>query len=479
MAIKSLNELNQEFQLDYQKVDKHFEAEALISSHPADALPFDGDIAQAPKPGQEENNSVINTDTIPQSEANEPAMYAEPQPEINEPAMYAEPQPEINEPAAFAETQADNTSGDVFVVSFEPAPIDVVPLPGSRDSVKIDPVQKNNEASIKEQEKKEKQKAAAIAKAEEQEQKRQRAAEEQEQKRQRAAVAKAEKAAKAEQAAIAAREAKAAKAAKTAKTEKPVAYLDKTFTLPSYTLYAEQGASTTEPQTKNKSAAATSGQAEAGYTEEASDIPPLDKKTLKNRKRFVIAADIVFYVAVSVMLITAFSSSAQSDRPRVIMGFSYFTVSEPSMGEEIPEGSFILVRQVDPATLQIGENITYMKDAITTVTHKIVGIYENYQGSGARGFQTQGVSNTRPDIEIVNEINVVGKVLFSFKSMGVFMTFLGENIYFIFIMFGLFVALSITMRGLFSGNKNQKGKKDSEPAKLAKNRPSDIRSQEA
>ena len=170
----------------------------------------------------------------------------------------------------------------------------------------------------------------------------------------------------------------------------------------------------------------------------------------KQRGKAAVIADIVFYMAIGLVLLIAISSGSSGGAPRSIMGYSYFTVLTSSMQKEIPKGSLILVRQVEPQKLEVGNNITFMRDASTSVTHKIVGIYENYQGSGGRGFQTQGVNNANPDREIVYENNVVGKVLFGVPMAGAVLSGLAANIYIVFIVFGLCLILSFSLRGLFA-----------------------------
>ena len=166
------------------------------------------------------------------------------------------------------------------------------------------------------------------------------------------------------------------------------------------------------------------------------------------KPKFVLISDILFYLAILVILISALPSS-NGGAPRPIMGYSYFTVLTSSMQGEIPKGSFILVRQTDPQKLKTGDNITYMLNWNTSVTHKIVSIYENYKNSGARGFQTKGINNASPDDEIVYEKNVVGKVALVLPVVGAVISFLGANIYIVFIFFGLCVIFSFVFRFVF------------------------------
>ncbi|MCL1981988.1 MAG: signal peptidase I [Clostridiales bacterium] len=170
------------------------------------------------------------------------------------------------------------------------------------------------------------------------------------------------------------------------------------------------------------------------------------------------ASDALFYVAILVILITALFSSGGSGAPKMLMGYSYFTVLTSSMQDEIPKGSFILVHKTEADTLKIGDNITYMRDQSTSVTHQIIGIQENYKDSGERGFITKGVNNENPDSDIVFAGNVVGKVVVSLPGVGAAVSYMRSNIYIVFILFGLFVILSFCIRGILVETARRKAK---------------------
>jgi len=180
-----------------------------------------------------------------------------------------------------------------------------------------------------------------------------------------------------------------------------------------------------------------------------SEQPP-QQYPKKKRGLFTAISDMLFSLAIIIILFIVLLPGPDSGAPKTVFNYSYFTVLSPSMQDEIPQGSFILVKQVDPRELQAGDNITYMSDLSTSVTHKIVAIYENYDGSGVRGFQTQGVNNLNPDREIVYEANVVGKVVLVIPVAGAVLSNLGENAFLVFILFALCVLLSFFLRGVFT-----------------------------
>ena len=169
----------------------------------------------------------------------------------------------------------------------------------------------------------------------------------------------------------------------------------------------------------------------------------------KRRGVLRILADVLFYTAILAVLFSAAISNHNDGTPKTILGYSYYTVLTTSMQSEIPKGAFILVRRTDPGDLRIGDDITFVRGRGVTVTHRIVGIVEDFEGNGARGFQTKGVSNVNPDKEIVRGEDVMGKVILVLPAMGAVISYLNENIFLVFIMYGLCIILSFCLRGLF------------------------------
>ena len=233
------------------------------------------------------------------------------------------------------------------------------------------------------------------------------------------------------------------------------------------------------PKTPSGSAASHANRTESGRTSRGESgntsrtksgfsnrTEPLAEETAAGRYKqrthkssrgvFAFISNMVFYMAIVLIMVTVLTSGTENGTPKTIFGYSYFTVVSKSMQDEIPKGSFILVKHGDAKDLKVGDTITYMRDRNTSVTHKIIDIYENYNKSGALGFQTKGVNNLNPDSDVVYEANIVGKVIISIPVMGAVMSFLASNVYLVFIIFGLCVIMSFCLRGLFVRPSNRK-----------------------
>lgn len=154
--------------------------------------------------------------------------------------------------------------------------------------------------------------------------------------------------------------------------------------------------------------------------------PPATNR--KKKRVWKIVGNVAFYgVLVLVVLIALFIRSTGDGAPRSLAGFTGMIVLSESMQSEIPKGSLVISQQVDPNALEIGDDITFMANQTTTVTHRIVGIIENYEDTGQRAFETQGVMNAQPDANPVPAVNVVGKVVFHSEILGQVASFITGN----------------------------------------------------
>ncbi len=135
--------------------------------------------------------------------------------------------------------------------------------------------------------------------------------------------------------------------------------------------------------------------------------------------------------------------------PNSIAGFSAFTVLSSSMESEIPKGSLVITKRIDPNELKVGDDITYMNSPTTTITHRIVDVIEEYDEFGDRAFKTKGIMNDSPDKLPVPAANVVGKVIFHNYELGQVVEFVSQYWYIIIIFFILFFGFYALIKKLF------------------------------
>jgi len=167
----------------------------------------------------------------------------------------------------------------------------------------------------------------------------------------------------------------------------------------------------------------------------------------------------VFYTVLVVIVIAVIFLTNAGGAPRHVFGISVFDVLTGSMQSEIPQGSLVIDRYVDPDTLKAGDDITYLFSVNETITHRIAAIYENYDNTGQRGFQTKGVDNDAPDKSIVPAVNVVGKVIFHIPVLGRVLQWINGNIRILLIsaavIGGLVILLYNLLRWIFKPERHE------------------------
>jgi len=187
-------------------------------------------------------------------------------------------------------------------------------------------------------------------------------------------------------------------------------------------------------------------------------------------RRWALLGDILYYLGLAAFVLGVFLfRGAGGGPPAQVLGFSAMRVLTTSMGEELPQGSLIITRSVDPNELQIGDDITYFISEDITVTHRIVGVTEDYIGSGQPAFTTQGIANSSPDARLVPAQNVVGKVIFHSLFLGQLFAFLRAQWPWLLILAILCVGLYASLRVVIQESKKDRRKppRDKPPAPAA------------
>ena len=191
----------------------------------------------------------------------------------------------------------------------------------------------------------------------------------------------------------------------------------------------------------------------------AADETQPDKSPEKRRPRALkIISELLLYVILAAAILAAFSYGAKPGTHN-FLGFSYANVLTRSMQSEIPQGSLVLVRHVDPGEIKVGDDITYLREDNSTVTHKVMTIYENYNLSGQRGFVTKGVDNPDPDPDVVYADNVLGVVMFHVANVGTILSDIAEHIWAIAVIFAALLLLSVTLRIFISESRRENAQK--------------------
>lgn len=94
--------------------------------------------------------------------------------------------------------------------------------------------------------------------------------------------------------------------------------------------------------------------------------------------------------------------------PGIVGADASYVVLSGSMEPEISSGDAVIVKSVDPADIESGDVITFVRDGESTpVTHRVVEVVDTEE---RLAFETKGDANDSPDPALVPAENVTGEV---------------------------------------------------------------------
>ena len=131
-------------------------------------------------------------------------------------------------------------------------------------------------------------------------------------------------------------------------------------------------------------------------------------------------------VALGIVIFTLVSVSLFDKNDRSLFGYrAYVCMSDSMKATDFESGDLLIVKEVEPSTLQQGDIISYISEdassAGKTITHKI----RNVKKAGAESvFVVYGTTTGRNDELPVTYEQVTGKYLFHVTGLGNFFLFL-------------------------------------------------------
>jgi len=172
----------------------------------------------------------------------------------------------------------------------------------------------------------------------------------------------------------------------------------------------------------------------------------------KGARAWKAVSNVIFYTVLALACVAAlfYGTGGGQGNVRGVAGFYIFNVLSPSMQREIPKGSLVLVGKADPRDIETGQTITFFTGGgQKTITHKVIDIIEDFEGSGVRGFETQGVENPSPDSAVTRAENVIGVVRFHIPVLGWVLQYVKDHPQLMLLWFGGLLALSFFLRIAF------------------------------
>ena len=101
-----------------------------------------------------------------------------------------------------------------------------------------------------------------------------------------------------------------------------------------------------------------------------------------------------------------------------LVGLQVYTVLSGSMEPNYHVGSVIYVKEVDPATLKVGDPISFLISEKTVATHRIIEVLPDESDPNVIRFRTKGDNNDIEDTNPVHSNNVLGKVVGTIPLLG-------------------------------------------------------------
>lgn len=123
--------------------------------------------------------------------------------------------------------------------------------------------------------------------------------------------------------------------------------------------------------------------------------------------------------ALAVALVGFFAVLMAATTLSGLFGFNSVIVLSGSMEPVLRVGDIVMTRDVDPATVGVGDVVTYRSGKVFT-THRIIRVVDTSQG---RQFEVKGDNNPTPDATLVSEELVVAKMAFDLPKMGYLVDF--------------------------------------------------------
>lgn len=151
------------------------------------------------------------------------------------------------------------------------------------------------------------------------------------------------------------------------------------------------------------------------------------------KKVLMVAVRVLLWIIILLAALFAFTTLATRDNSNVanLAGFTPMTVLTDSMSPTFNSGDLIIIKKCDPATLQVGDIVTFhtiIENEYALNTHRIVEIRNE---NGAIRYVTKGDNNAIQDNHNIASGDIVGKYTGRVPYLGHVMQFLSSSIGFL------------------------------------------------
>lgn len=169
----------------------------------------------------------------------------------------------------------------------------------------------------------------------------------------------------------------------------------------------------------------------------------------------------VLLKAVSTVLVIALVALAVALVGVRVFGLQVYSVLSGSMEPAYKTGAIVYVKDVDPATLVVGDPVTFELSSGTAATHRIVELVPDENDPSVTLFRTKGDANEHVDAALVSYGEVIGKPIFTIPYLGYLAEFIQSKTgrYICIVAAAVVVLLTVLSEILDDGKSEKKKKK--------------------
>ena len=167
---------------------------------------------------------------------------------------------------------------------------------------------------------------------------------------------------------------------------------------------------------------------------------------------------------VLVLLIAVLALQRFSNNEIAIGGYRVFTIVTTSMIPVYDVGDTIVIKEVTPEELKLGDDITYLgkvesfKDRV--VTHRLIQINPNENGETL--YRTQGVANESPDPEITFD-QIYGKVIYKCFLISALAKLMNNmTLFYIVVFIPLAILIMLQIKDVINEHRSEDAEEDDE-----------------
>lgn len=131
---------------------------------------------------------------------------------------------------------------------------------------------------------------------------------------------------------------------------------------------------------------------------------------------------IINFIVVAIFLVLGLNLlTTKSEKMFEIVGYKTYTVLSGSMEPTFKPGDLIITKNKNRCDIKVEDIATFNDAKGTVITHRIVE-------ESNEGYVTKGDNNKVEDKDIINEENIIGKVVFHIPKLGFAINFLSNPI---------------------------------------------------